>query len=457
MKTRIFLVAMALVAFASLGFSQPAVVAIYDFGYALTEDCSGGPVLADGVPIEIRQDVNNNGNVDPDVDPLAQVGDLVGQWNFNTFALNGEAMGFPGGFYTDPSFSSTGGVPGDPRFYLVIRCSNGTPHFVSSVYVVQSGPQDWILDSQSQWACGECIAPPQCNNPQPQRVDIGAAGGGDPQNISVCIPLCAGAYTLIAICASDGHALNPALLPVVLFHPGCEFPCDQPCPPGDAIVTGPVYNPATGCFEYVVIGMADNTCFCFTFERFLSAQFNNDFVPLAMDASVKLTWSTASETAMNRFEIVRGTEVVGNVPATNGTSEHRYEFVDRSAVNGTTYSYTLRAVGVNNDVTDLATVDGVTPSFNAAVITEYALHQNFPNPFNPTTEIAFDVLNSNPVTLKIYNAAGQEVATLLNGVSREQGRYVVNFDSGNLTTGLYFYTVKIGSEFSATKKMLLVK
>jgi len=457
MKTRIFLVAMALVVFASLGFGQNAVVAISNFSYMLTVDgCMGGPAIPDGAIIEIHQDINNNGNGDPEADPLAVVGPGIDEWNFNSFALNGvELLGFPGGFYTDPAWSSNAAVPANARFYLVTRFADNSPQWTSSIFVVPAtgGLMDWYNDTG--WICHN--PPAGCTPPQPQQVTISAGGGGQPQDISVCIPLCAAGYTLISICNSDGTPLNPAFPPVVSFHPGCEFPCDFSCQPGDAIVTGPVYNPATGCFEFVVIGMFDNTCFCFTFERFLAAQFNNDFLAQPMDASVKLAWSTASETAMNRFEIVRGTEVVGTVPATNGTSEHRYEFVDRSAVNGTTYSYTLRSVDMTGASTDLATVEGVTPSFSAAVITEYALHQNFPNPFNPTTEIAFDVLNSNPVTLKIYNAAGQEVATLLNGVSREQGRYVVNFDSGNLTTGLYFYTVKIGSEFSATKKMLLVK
>ena len=73
-----------------------------------------------------------------------------------------------------------------------------------------------------------------------------------------------------------------------------------------------------------------------------------------------------------------------------------------------------------------------------------------------TTSIRFDLVEKNFVSLKIYNTNGQVVATV---ASREfnKGVQIVNFDATNLTSGLYFYTVKVGNVYSATKKMLLVK
>jgi hypothetical protein len=445
---------MALVVFASLSFGQGFCRFMYDDAYVLTQGCEpGSPPLPDGTPVYIYWDANSNG---PDAADQLACAITDCPVNYCTFALNGEALGLGAGYFiTDLDFCSALCNPVPSRFYLRINCSDGTPHYVSGVHTFTPGPAD---EPWYDWSCFQCV-PQGCTPPQPPVVNIGAAGGNQYQGISVCIPLCANGTSVITICAADGHALNPANLPVSTWHAGCLPPgCDVDCQPGEAIVTGPFYNPATGCFEYVVIGMADNTCFCFTFDHFLAVGFNNNFLPVAHSNSVAMSWSTNSESNLLRFDIVRSGEVVGHVDATNSPTGSPYTYTDNSALNGTTYSYTLRSVGMNNDGSDLQTVEGVTPSFNAAVVTQYALIQNFPNPFNPSTEIAFDVLNTNPVTLKVYNAAGQEVATLVNGANYEGGkRYVVNFDASNLTSGLYFYSVKIGSEFSATKKMLLVK
>ncbi|MCB9367404.1 MAG: T9SS type A sorting domain-containing protein, partial [Calditrichaeota bacterium] len=118
--------------------------------------------------------------------------------------------------------------------------------------------------------------------------------------------------------------------------------------------------------------------------------------------------------------------------------------------------YSLQTVNMDGSIESWGLVVTATPSSDAALITEYALHQNYPNPFNPSTNLVYDVVSDNNVNLTVYNAMGQEVATLVNGL-QSAGRHTVSFDASNLTSGLYFYTVKIGNEFTATKKMLLVK
>lgn len=86
---------------------------------------------------------------------------------------------------------------------------------------------------------------------------------------------------------------------------------------------------------------------------------------------------------------------------------------------------------------------------------EYALLQNYPNPFNPTTSIQFNLPRKDFVTLKVYNSAGKEVATLVNE-NRQAGLNRVNFTSSNLSSGVYFYTIITG-DFRETKKMVLLK
>jgi hypothetical protein len=85
----------------------------------------------------------------------------------------------------------------------------------------------------------------------------------------------------------------------------------------------------------------------------------------------------------------------------------------------------------------------------------FALAQNAPNPFNPSTEIRFSLPEAGAASLKVYDIAGREVATLVNGMT-ERGEHVVSFDASNLSTGLYFYTLESAGH-SVTHKMLLTK
>jgi hypothetical protein len=85
----------------------------------------------------------------------------------------------------------------------------------------------------------------------------------------------------------------------------------------------------------------------------------------------------------------------------------------------------------------------------------FELRQNYPNPFNPSTTISFTLPQAGNVTLKVYNALGQEIATLVNGRQTAQN-YEVTFDASNLASGIYIYTLRTDN-FSQSKKMLLVK
>ncbi len=87
--------------------------------------------------------------------------------------------------------------------------------------------------------------------------------------------------------------------------------------------------------------------------------------------------------------------------------------------------------------------------------TEYKLEQNFPNPFNPTTNIRYSIIKASKVTLKIYDILGREVKTLVN-TEQAPGQYTVMFDAQNLSSGVYFYQLNAGS-FTATKKLMLLK
>ena len=85
----------------------------------------------------------------------------------------------------------------------------------------------------------------------------------------------------------------------------------------------------------------------------------------------------------------------------------------------------------------------------------FAVAQNSPNPFNPTTTINFDIPEAGHVSVDVFNVAGQKIDTLVNN-TLQAGNHTVTFDGANLAAGVYFYTVK-ASDFSKTMKMTLLK
>ncbi len=134
-------------------------------------------------------------------------------------------------------------------------------------------------------------------------------------------------------------------------------------------------------------------------------------------------------------------------------------------VNGTTYTFYLTAVDTNLNESELtagieATPGVVSTASNEAMPSEYALHTAYPNPFNPTTTIRYDLPQASRVRLTIYDVMGRQVRTLLQGEQAAGYRSVVwggTDDRGQLvSSGVYLYRLQTG-EFSLTKKMVLLR
>jgi len=90
----------------------------------------------------------------------------------------------------------------------------------------------------------------------------------------------------------------------------------------------------------------------------------------------------------------------------------------------------------------------------------FALHQNFPNPFNPITTIRYDVPEQSHVRMEIYNVLGQKVAVVVNSI-QDPGFHAVRWNGTNmygnpLSSGMYFYHIQAG-DFRSIKKLILVK
>jgi len=138
-----------------------------------------------------------------------------------------------------------------------------------------------------------------------------------------------------------------------------------------------------------------------------------------------------------------------NIPV--GVSKQ--QFTNSFSLTGNTFGDTL------NSFTTLfyaGIIDGIEDN-NSLNAGSYKLNQNYPNPFNPKTKINYElhVTSGEFVSLKIFNVLGNEVATIVNE-KQNRGRYSVEFDGSNFSSGVYFYKLTY-SDISTTMKMILLK
>lgn len=187
----------------------------------------------------------------------------------------------------------------------------------------------------------------------------------------------------------------------------------------------------------------------------------SSFSAVRTQEGVAVNWSTASETDNDRFEVSRrelGSDewMTVGVVAGNGTSsaQHDYSIVDRS-VSSAGYYYQLAGFDANGNsqVFGSVIVESVTEVVPA--VNSYELTGNYPNPFNPTTNIQFSVGETAEITLNVYDVQGRIVAELVNGVV-EAGAHEIAFDATGLTSGVYFAQMR-GTFGSDVMKMVLMK
>ncbi len=88
---------------------------------------------------------------------------------------------------------------------------------------------------------------------------------------------------------------------------------------------------------------------------------------------------------------------------------------------------------------------------------QFSLEQNYPNPFNPSTTISYAMPKAGLVNLKVYDIAGREVMTLIDNQQMSAGMNKITFNGSNLSSGVYFYSIKVDNNFLGTKKMILIK
>jgi hypothetical protein len=177
---------------------------------------------------------------------------------------------------------------------------------------------------------------------------------------------------------------------------------------------------------------------------------------------VKVTWGVNSEISINRYLVERSLDginfdEVGSVTAIGNTdTTARYSYYDNI---GTLLTVKYRIRQITNDG-----AQETTPIINFTLLGignehfgpwTFSLQQNFPNPFNPTTTIMFQIPAAQRTTLKIFDILGREISTLVDG-ELTAGDHVVTWDSSIVATGVYFYRLQSGN-YVGTKKMIVAK
>lgn len=220
----------------------------------------------------------------------------------------------------------------------------------------------------------------------------------------------------------------------------------------------PINVPATG---YQVFSVDSMTQFAAQGGGFykLNSPF---FIPVELtsfnasviDGNVLLKWSTATELNNSGFDIEKSSnnkdfEKIGFVPGYGTTTESKSYSYSASAQTSKQY-YRLKQLDFDGsfEYSSTVEVEGISPSV-------FSLKQNYPNPFNPSTKISFTLPIESNVKISVYNLIGQKVAEVVNS-KFEAGNHSVDFNAGNLSSGIYFYKIEAGS-FTSMKKMQLMK
>ncbi|MGE5798231.1 MAG: T9SS type A sorting domain-containing protein [Ignavibacteria bacterium] len=187
------------------------------------------------------------------------------------------------------------------------------------------------------------------------------------------------------------------------------------------------------------------------------------FTAFSRENDVILKWTTKTEMQNYGFEIERCVKPEGlsNEPnwvsigfvngSGNSNSMKEYSFVAKKLFSGS-YLFRLKQLDADGSFQYSSEIE-----INVGLFPEtFRLEQNYPNPFNPATIIKFAVNETSPVSVKVFDALGNEVKTLFNETAEKGKFYSVEFDGSDYASGVYYYSIS-GNNSHAVKKMLLIK
>ncbi len=219
-----------------------------------------------------------------------------------------------------------------------------------------------------------------------------------------------------------------------------------------------------------------------SFSEFVPAGGDDNSLPVTLSSfnavhtsgcRVQLTWSTASETEMNGFNVFRNSrneeinaELVNSsiIRSNNVASGSEYNFCDIDVDHSSTYYYWLESVSLNGSsniygpvcVTISEEKDKETPQ----EFTNLGIKGIYPNPFNPETNIDYSVKEDTPVVISVFNLKGQKVKSLVDKTVSAGDHKIIwqgDSDSGSsVSSGVYFVKMITGNHIE-TRKIVLMK
>ncbi len=190
------------------------------------------------------------------------------------------------------------------------------------------------------------------------------------------------------------------------------------------------------------------------------------FNATAGNGNITLKWITESEIENLGFNIYRSTSRDGEFVMLNAkliagagssSESHAYSYIDRDVKSGLTYWYKLEDVDYNGKTEFHGPISAMLANTTP---TEFGLHKNYPNPFNPVTTISYDLAKDVYVELAVYNMLGGKVITLVNG-NQPAGSYQLEWDGRDsrgliVSSGLYLLRINAGN-YCKTNKMVFVR
>lgn len=186
----------------------------------------------------------------------------------------------------------------------------------------------------------------------------------------------------------------------------------------------------------------------------------SDFYAIQNGNNVVLYWNTASEVNNSGFELERKNlssidwKTIAFIKGNGNSSfENNYTYSDKDAGKLNALRYRLKQINFDGSYEYSPEISVKT--IEEKLPTQFMLHNNYPNPFNPTTTISYDIIKDDFVEMRIYNIKGQEVENLVNE-SQKPGYYSIRFDASNMASGVYFCRLISGNNVKIIK-MLLVK
>jgi hypothetical protein len=179
--------------------------------------------------------------------------------------------------------------------------------------------------------------------------------------------------------------------------------------------------------------------------------------------AVNISWESSTDADFKYFAVYRGVAPNFNAHGTPLATTSGAQYADASIQLGRTYYYKLTAFdfsGNESNFTDEKSIMVTSIEEGNGIPIEFALRQNHPNPFNPTTSIRYELPQAAHVKISIYNSLGMLVTTLVDQ-DEQSGYHTIEWNgtdnSGNtIASGIYIYKMEAGT-FSSIKKMLFIK